>query len=190
MESNLAQVERSKYQKAWDLDAYRDFAPGENFVELFLEISKAGKGASLIDFGTGTGRAALALQQAGLSVSLVDIAENCLDEEVAKELSHQLLITNLWESIDLPKATFGFCTDVMEHIPPNRVDAVLENIAWLTKHAFFSISFNKDHFGEKVGEPLHLTVKSFVWWRDKLRGFGDVKEARDLLGMGVFYVDF
>jgi 2-polyprenyl-3-methyl-5-hydroxy-6-metoxy-1,4-benzoquinol methylase len=182
--------EKTKYETAWELDDYRKIAPGERFVALFQEIAKPEKGATLIDFGTGTGRAALKLQAAGLSVSMVDIADNCLDKAVKEKLQHQLLITNLWEAIDLPKARYGYCTDVMEHIPPEHVQAVLENIGWLCKFAFFTICFNKDHFGKEVGADLHLTVRPFTWWRDKLRELGTVLEARDLIGEGVFYVEF
>ncbi|MHA2085554.1 MAG: hypothetical protein ACXABD_17500 [Candidatus Thorarchaeota archaeon] len=53
---------------------------------------------------------------------------------------------------------------------------------------FFSIAFAPDYFGRFVGEPLHLNVKPFVWWRDRLAGMGNLIEARDLLGEGVFYV--
>lgn len=187
---NLAAVEQEKYKKAWGLDDYRGFAPGENFVEVFLSVSQAVPGNSLIDFGTGTGRAALALDRFGLSVKMVDIAENCLDDSVREKIGSELLVANLWDDIDLPPADFGFCSDVMEHIPPEKVDSVLQNIAWLTKRAFFSIAFTPDHFGKVVGSPLHLTVESFVWWREKLKGFGKLLDARDLLGQGIFYVEF
>jgi hypothetical protein len=53
--------------------------------------------------------------------------------------------------------------------------------------AFFSISFNQDVMGEMIGEPLHLTVQPFTWWRDTFRELGTLYEARDILGEGIFY---
>jgi hypothetical protein len=70
------------------------------------------------------------------------------------------------------------------------VDKVLDNIAQHVDRCFFSIHFGPDHFGQVVGHPLHLTVKPFEWWVVKLAQFGTVKQARDLLGMGVFDVQY
>jgi hypothetical protein len=60
---------------------------------------------------------------------------------------------------------------------------------------FLSICFQDEAFSEIVGEPLHLTVMPFVWWRDHLAMMGNLVEARDFsphpenkLKVGVFYL--
>jgi len=186
----LAEQERAKYETAWGIDGYRAVAPGEHFTELFMEVAGPEPGESVIDFGTGTGRAALDLQNRGLDVYPVDLASNCLDEESKAGLKRQLLVANLWEPIDLPKAKYGLSTDVMEHIPPEKVESVLKNIRSMTDAAFFTICFHEDHFGQEVGSALHLTIRPFTWWRDLLKKYGKLEEARDLIGEGVFYVRF
>ena len=66
----------------------------------------------------------------------------------------------------------GFCTDVMEHIPPDDVETVLRNIMASTPRAFFQISTVEDVFGKTIGQPLHLSVHPHAWWMDTFRGLG------------------
>ncbi len=61
---------------------YRVVAPGEHLAQQFLAQARPRKGASVIDFGCGTGRGALMLAVlGGLNVTMVDFARNCLDDE-------------------------------------------------------------------------------------------------------------
>lgn len=187
MDGNLAEVERAKYEKAWGHDAYRRFAPGEVIVKHYTQQIRPQKG-KVIDFGAGTGRAAYLLHKLGFDVTMIDIADNCLDEEVREEIGHRLIVANLWEPMDLPKAPEGYCTDVMEHIPEEKVDAVIANTLNLCERVFFHICLREDHFGSELGEHLHLTVKPFAWWRDKLMAHGTLLDGRDLINNGWFYV--
>jgi hypothetical protein len=54
----------------------------------------------------------------------------------------------------------------MEHIPPEDVFRVLNNILLCSKKVFFQICTEHDHFGHHpdIGEPLHLTVENYFWW--------------------------
>lgn len=184
---DLAKQEQAKYKKAWAHDDYRLYSPGEEVAVQYVLQCRPKRGG-VIDFGAGTGRGALILHQLGFDVTMIDIADNCLDDEVRDEIGSRLVIANLWEPMDLPMAPEGFCTDVMEHIPPEHVDDVIKNILHMTERAFFHICLKEDHFGEVLDEHLHLTVRPFTWWRDKLAGFGEVLQARDLLSNGWFYV--
>ena len=183
-----ATQEKEKYEKAWEHEDYRNFAPGEHIALHYVMKCKP-KHGRLIDFGTGTGRGALVLHNLSFDVTMIDIADNCLDEEVKEEIGDRLVIGNLWDKIDLPKAPEGFCTDVMEHIPEEHVDDVIENIMGLCDRAFFHICLKEDHFGEVLDEHLHLTVKPFGWWLNKLMGYGNVTDARDLINNGWYYVE-
>ena len=120
---NIEAVEQQKYESIWKFDSYRQTAPGEVFVDFFMEITQAQEGDKVIDFGAGTGRAALGLQKRGLDVYAVDIAENCLDPEPAAELKRPLILANLWKPLELAPVKYGFSSDVLEHIPP-------EHVAW------------------------------------------------------------
>ena len=154
---SLAIDEKEKYEKALNHDDYRNYSPGEHVAIQYVLKCKP-KHGRLVDFGTGTGRGALVLHNLGFDVMMIDIADNCLDEDVRDEIGSNLTIGNLWDKIDLPQAPEGFCTYVMEHIPTEHVDAVLENIMGMCDRVFFQICLKEDHFGDVLEEHLHLTV--------------------------------
>jgi SAM-dependent methyltransferase len=165
--------EAEKYGKLWALPEYRKVAPGEATAQDFLRQARPRAGAEVIDFGCGTGRGALMLALlGGLKVTMVDFVRNCLDPELEEALAtqaHALSFVKADLERPLPMvAEYGFCSDVMEHIPPDRVDTVLDNILKAAQHVFFSISTTEDSCGALIGEPLHLTVQPFGWWLQRL----------------------
>lgn len=164
--ADLDASEPEKYRRMWANPAYRKWSPGEDksrAIQAALGIDD--RPATVIDFGCGTGRLAHRLA-AFHSVTGVDFADNCLDAEVRAEGRFPLVVANLWDYRG--SAEVGVCTDVMEHIPTEKVDAVLANIAASVQRAAFTISFVPDNFGRSIGQPLHLTVKPPAWWQTKL----------------------
>lgn len=63
------------------------------------------------------------------------------------------------------------CTDVMEHIPLENVDAVLEEIRGVSQNAFFNISCAKAAEVLPNGENAHCTVRPPLWWKERLAKF-------------------
>lgn len=163
MTDELANKEREKYTKMWNIKSYRRVAPGEGYVDYAIEALRLSPPQSVIDFGTGTGRAANKFKQLGYDVTGIDHAANCLDSGV----EIPLLICSLWDLPDI-LADVGYCTDVMEHIPEVKVDEVLLGIAKRVNDAFFVIDTKPDSMGRLIGETLHVTVKPGQWWKDKL----------------------
>lgn len=170
--------EREIYERMWAHPGYRKVAPGERSVEQFMRQARPRKGATVIDFGCGTGRASLLMALpppvgGSMNVTMLDFADNSLDDDIRDMLPHQADVlrfhqADLTEKIQ-HKAAYGFCTDVMEHIPPEDVGKVLDNILMAAPHVFFSISTTEDGCGILVGHPLHLTVKPYEWWLEQFR---------------------
>lgn len=164
--------EQAKYETMWAHAEYRAHAPGEGAASLFLGVARPRPGSTVIDFGAGTGRGALMLALLGnVRVEMVDFASNCLDEDVRNALTtqaHALAFTqaDLTQPIAL-RARYGFCTDVMEHIPTEDVDRVLRNILQSAQHVYFQISCVDDSCGKLIGETLHHTVRPPSWWLTK-----------------------
>lgn len=158
-------TEQDKYRLMWALEEYRHHSPGEVVVGKFLELTEPG---TVIDFGCGTGRASIELARHGYSPFLVDFAENCRDEEamrfpfVACDLTKPMYV----------RAQYGYCVDVMEHIPPGDVDAVIRNIMASAPVTFFQISTLPDYCGALIGATLHNTVRPHDWWRRKFSDLG------------------
>lgn len=181
---NLAEAERAKYEQIWNVSEYRLFSPGEQMLTLFRQMVRPSVKGSLVDIGCGTGRASQALANYGWQVTMLDFADNAAENRLLP-----FICTNIWE----PWPTNGvwdqgYCCDVLEHLPPEKLDAALINIAKHTRRAFFSIHFGPDNFGKVIGHPLHLTIEPYSWWVNKLQEYWPLRASRDLLGVGVFDV--
>jgi len=167
--------EQSKYERLWKLDAYRQYSPGENLAMTFLSWVKPKAGSTVIDYGCGTGRGGLMLAALGnLKVTMLDFVEGCLDEDIKNATQNQgeylqFFVHDL-TNIPTHRAKYGYCTDVMEHIPEGQVETVLRNIVKSAENVFFNISLQEDSCGSLINENLHVTVKPAGWWIQKLRG--------------------
>ena len=77
------------------------------------------------------------------------------------------------------KVDLVICTDVMEHIPEDDVDALFATIRSLSKHAFFNISVREAKEILPNGENAHCTVQPPPWWRQRLlKQFRIVRRTR------------
>ena len=58
--------------------------------------------------------------------------------------------------------------DVMEHIPENEIDLVIDQISKISKNAFFNIYLKEAETILPNGENAHCTVKPKFWWKNKI----------------------
>ena len=158
--------EKEKYHRMWSMLSYRQDSPAERIVDTILkQLQPTGR---IIDFGCGTGRAAARISAKGHDVVLVDFASNCRDEEAA---GLPFIELDLSEPMPL-RERFGYCIDVMEHIPPDQVDNVIRNIMGSASSVFFQISTVSDKMGAMINRSLHLSVHPHKWWREKFAALG------------------
>lgn len=162
MTEDLMYLEAEKYRKVWEHDSYRKVSPGELEMASAWNIMGCAPGESLNDYGSGTARATKWFQDEGLNVLGIDIASNAAETPVLVQEAC------LWDmdTANVPPADYGFCCDVMEHIPPEKVRDVLRGIRDRTRNiAYFRIATRPDVMGPRLlGEPLHLTVWPSETW--------------------------
>jgi SAM-dependent methyltransferase len=158
----IAVRERRKYEQMWTFGEYRD-DHATRHANAALDALTPDRGESVIDFGAGAGYASRRLRDAGLGVLAIDIAANAMAADIAATVPR--LIGNMWDiPVDL-QADWGLCCDVMEHIPPERVQDVLRFIRRSTRRStYFHVSLRADGCGRLIGESLHLTVEPLEWW--------------------------
>jgi len=190
--------EQLMYQKCWNIPEYRKWSPGEGCVEQFLEAIDRDELKTLIDFGCGTGRAGYKLWQDGqFDVTLMDFAWNCLDANIKERIDGSNPVQGLtFVEHDITKKTalkadYGYCCDVMEHIPEDQVDDVLETILTAATDVFFQICTTKDHFGNHpdINHPLHVCVHGYQWWLKKLMRHGvRIHRSLERPGHVIFFV--
>ena len=190
MDDKIFLQEKTKYEKMWGNEPYRANSPGYNSVADFLACIKSRKSSSdsLIDFGCGTGVVSIPFLEEGFKVSLVDIADNCLNDNIhALTFLFPELITfflaPLWElPSSLEKSDWIYCMDVLEHLPPERVDKALSEMAKKTKKGGALQVFLQDEgMGKIVGETLHLTIRPLDWWLEKISNYWVVEEVQPII---------
>lgn len=167
-------IERLIYEQLWEHAEYRAVAPGEQYAMEFLDVARPAKGASVLDLGCGTGRGgAMLATQAGLDVTLLDFAANCLDTAV-RALVEGGQYRLRFEKADLAKkvdcaAQYGYSVDVLEHIPHSVLHRVIDNCLMAAHHCYFRIATGPDVCGNLVGHELHLSQHDFAWWHERFR---------------------
>lgn len=186
---SLEEGERAKYAELWsDVPEYRDYSPGLDNVKRFMDIIKPDQRSSLLDIGCGTGCAGLEFASRGLIVSWLDITDAGLLPEVPRTRFHPYPLWGRWDRPHKHGFDYGFCCDVMEHIPSEYSMLVVDRILSSCRTAWFQIALTPDKFGALISQPLHLTVKPFIWWLNHFKSVGNVVDARDLCGLALFVV--
>ena len=155
--------EKERYEKVWGMPIYRRYSPAVEGggVSRFLSRCEA-EDQTVIDVGCGTGLSGPMLRARGLDVTLNDFASNSIEPALRKEFPFLccdiLDIQGTWDCV---------CSwDVLEHIPPSEVPAVLAHMISIAREGLYlEISSVGDNMGKvcNVGS-LHLTVRPLEWW--------------------------
>jgi 2-polyprenyl-3-methyl-5-hydroxy-6-metoxy-1,4-benzoquinol methylase len=182
---NLLEREQDRYEELiGGMPEYLENSPGEHWAELFMEVTGAQPGDSVLDAGCCSGKGAVALSKLGLRPQLLDITDIGLVDDAKAFPFDQ---SSVWSQGMLGDVDWVLCADVMEHIPTEFVMLTLSRlIERARKGAFFTISLQPDQFGMFIGQPLHLTVQPYVWWRERLKDVAELVDSRDYLNTGMF----
>lgn len=110
--------------------------------------------ASLLDYGCGEGSLARALRPRGIDPREYDPAIKGKD--------------------DLPDpADIVVCSDVLEHIEPDCIDAVLDHLRALTKiECLAVICLRPANKNLPDGRNAHILLRPIEWWRERLEAHG------------------
>lgn len=184
--ADVAAQERAKYAQIWSIPEYHDHSPGLESVDRFMNVLAPPAGASVIDLGAGACVAGMRFLAHGLDPWFLDLTDTAVPPAVDRR---RLILAPLWA--DWAKGRrwdYGFCCDVLEHIPTEYAMLVVERILAACDVAWLQVSLVPDSFGQRIGEPLHLTVQPFAWWLCRIAGLGEIVDARDLCGMGLYVV--
>ena len=167
-----------KYTKVWNERDYEQYSYHyRGHAKNVISQLGMSKGEHITDWGCGSGLTAKDFIKEGFFVHGMDIAPNCLADEMDELPRFHFSEECLWDLSDKMSETPWFiCNYVLEHLPEKKVHAVLYQINKFTKYGgFFTISLMEDEFGPKrLNEGLHLTVRAGRWWYDQLSRYWDI----------------
>lgn len=125
---------------------------GAKWAEPVRDLLRRTGGSTVLDYGCGKGTLAKALPD--LQISEYDPAVPGKDGEPAP-------------------ADIVVCTDVLEHVEPDCLGAVLRDLDRLALRALLvNVSLRVGRRRLPDGTPAHRLVRSADWWQQELRAFG------------------
>lgn len=153
-------TEREKYDKMHSVPGY---SPGPGVSRVPGALRHIEPGSSIIDFGCGTGDAAWEFKERGYAVTAVDISDKGLTRDIRffRCPLHKL-------PQELPASDWGFCVDVMEHLPTVWVPDSLWQMSRKVENCYFVIKGTRDSWGIKINDVLHLSVMPGQWWLEEI----------------------
>ena len=78
---------------------------------------------------------------------------------------------------------FIACVDVLEHIEPKLIDAVLQDLARVTKvKGYFTVAMYPARRVLKDGRNAHLIVEKAGWWLNKICKYFNISSFSDTNG--------
>jgi len=183
--------ERTKYEKCHEI--VMGYQQSNHLVKWLPKIYQLmNPVGSVIELGAGNGVALKAMADQGLAVIGLDIASNAGMFKVAE--NHPAITAYqqcLWEPWGVG-ADYFVTADVMEHLPPGRIDEVMIRIKQNIRYGgFMQVCSVVDSSGKyHFGTPLHLTIENEEWWERKLmEHFTKVRKIKGGCGQPNFWVD-
>lgn len=136
---------------------------GKKHVDTVVNVINKHGYASILDYGCGRGTLNKALTYAMPSLRVSEY-----DPGIAAKAA-------------LPKpAPFVVCTDVLEHVEPDKIAAVLEHLRVLAgDRAYFVIATREANAVLPDGRNAHLTVQPAEWWVKAVEAAGFTVERRE-----------
>lgn len=112
----------------------------------------------VLDYGCGQGSLGRALAERGVAVAEYDPAVK-------------------GKSAAPAPADLVVCTDVLEHVEPDRIEAVLDHLKALTRGVLFAVIATTEA-GKTLpdGRNAHILIRDEDWWTEKLGARFDLVE--------------
>lgn len=153
----LCSVRHRKMQRLLHADPEGFGQRGGKWADVVMEIAKQYGAYSILDYGCGQGSLKRALIKRSLGAIRVDEYDPGIKGKDGLPIFADLVV----------------CTDVLEHIEPDKLDAVLDHIRMLARKAVWVVVATKDTAKTLAdGRSAHLIVQPGKWWIKRLRKVG------------------
>jgi len=151
-------------------EGYRDFACHYKTAEVVYEYAKKHNCKKVLEVGAGRGYVSRILKSKGLDVTCLDISEHCFHTRVVQNfiLWDMTKIPWMRPSIEIPlkdkEFDLIFSVATLEHIPEDKIDTVIKEMARVSKCGIHGISTTSPPHDI---DDTHQTIKPIEWWQSK-----------------------
>lgn len=166
--------EKLRYDAAYATGHYLPEA-GIGFWKILLRKVILPQGIKTLDVGCGLGQVVATLRNKGYEAYGTDISENIYPYW---KMANITKFCQVAPANKLPFKDNEFelvsCTEVLEHIPEDKILASFSEMARVGKGDFiFSVALGKAlHKMPQDGTEPHITIKSVDWWIEKIQKAG------------------
>lgn len=130
---------------------------GDKWAAAVAGLARTYQAGSILDYGCGEGALVRALYRQGLPGVRFDEYDPAVPTKAQRPSFADLVV----------------CTDVLEHIEPDRLDCVLAHLRVLARKAVFLVVATRPSNKTMAdGRNAHLIVEDVDWWEARVRSAG------------------
>ena len=151
-----------EFNEIWEKGDYRRGSTCQRLVPFLLQLIP--EGATINDYGSGTGRAEVLLLEHGYKVNMVDHASVALEDATRALIGERLTYTvSPLECLpdDFPKAEWGICINVLMTVEPDKLDAIMKEMRRTCDNLIIEVY---DRADVRLGKDLTLIKGNAEFW--------------------------
>lgn len=134
---------------------------GAKWAHVVVDLMQTYQASSVLDYGCGQGSLRRAIMHHPNHAAPPGVRFDEYDPAIAGK-DHAPSFADL-----------VICTDVLEHIEPERLDAVLTHVRSLARKAIFAVISLKDSNKTLAdGRNAHLIIRPANWWKRRVEAVG------------------
>lgn len=155
--------EIAKYERLYTEDPTYRMGPGRKEAVRALLAQAAGQCISILDIGTGRGETLLLAEELGYADIVGTDAAEAVCWGANGDIGYEVLCCMAWE-VPFADRTFDLvtCFDVLEHLPPDKTFATLQELGRLARRRLLlSVCAKPD---VRDGVDLHINLRPYIEW--------------------------
>lgn len=157
------------YNRVWREANYRGGSTAQRLIPFLL--SRIPEGATINDYGSGTGRAEVELLKYGYKINMVDFASAALEQEAKNLIGDRLTYTvSPLESlpVSFPVALWGICINVLMTVPYEKIPKIMSEMKRTCCNLIIEVYDLPDI---RLGVDMTATKGNLIFWMEEMKKY-------------------
>lgn len=159
---------QERFEMIWEKGEYRQGSCAQRLAGMFLACVP--EGAIINDYGSGTGRAELAILKVrpNQRINMIDLAKTALEFDVNDYPTLTFTLADLSDIGEMEIADWGYCIGVLMLVQPDKLNDILAEIRRTCRNLFMEVYDVPD---VRCGIDLTTIPMNGGQWKAKLAEF-------------------